>query len=45
MVQSIPMKRMGTPEELARAVLFFASDDSTYITGAELVVDGGMTQV
>jgi NAD(P)-dependent dehydrogenase (short-subunit alcohol dehydrogenase family) len=45
MVQSIPMKRMGTPEELARAVLFFASDDSSYITGAELVVDGGMTQV
>lgn len=45
LVQSIPMKRMGTPEELARAVLFFASDDSTYVTGAELVVDGGMTQV
>jgi NAD(P)-dependent dehydrogenase (short-subunit alcohol dehydrogenase family) len=37
--------RFGRIEELARAVLFFASDDSTYITGAELVVDGGMTQV
>lgn len=45
MVQSIPMKRMSTQEELARAVPFFALDDSTYITGAELVVDGGMTQI
>jgi NAD(P)-dependent dehydrogenase (short-subunit alcohol dehydrogenase family) len=39
------MKRMSTQEELARAVPFFALDDSTYITGAELVVDGGMTQI
>jgi 3alpha(or 20beta)-hydroxysteroid dehydrogenase len=45
MVESILIKRIGTPEELARAVPFFASDDSTYVTAAELVVDGGMTQV
>jgi NAD(P)-dependent dehydrogenase (short-subunit alcohol dehydrogenase family) len=45
MAQAVPMKRMGTPEELARVVLFLASDDSSYITGAEVVVDGGLTQV
>lgn len=41
----VPMKRMGTADEVARAVLFFASDDSTYTTGAELMVDGGWTQL
>jgi NAD(P)-dependent dehydrogenase (short-subunit alcohol dehydrogenase family) len=40
----IPMKRMGTSEEVAKAVLFFASDDSSFTTGEELMVDGGMTQ-
>ena len=40
-----PMKRMGTSEEVARATLFLASDDSSYITGIDLTVDGGMTQL
>ena len=41
----IPMKRMGTVEEVAYPVVFLASDDASYITGAELVVDGGTTCV
>lgn len=40
-----PMKRMGTPEEIAKAALFLASNDSSYITGIDLTVDGGMTQL
>jgi len=38
---AIPMKRSGRPEELAAAILFLASDDASFITGAELPVDGG----
>lgn len=38
---AIPMKRMGSPEEVARAVLFLASSEASYITGVELLVDGG----
>jgi NAD(P)-dependent dehydrogenase (short-subunit alcohol dehydrogenase family) len=40
-----PMGRMGTPDEAANAAVFLASDDSSYITGIELFVDGGMAQV
>jgi NAD(P)-dependent dehydrogenase (short-subunit alcohol dehydrogenase family) len=40
-----PMKRMGSPNEVATAALFLASDDSSYITGIDLTVDGGATQL
>ena len=43
LLDKTPMRRFGTPEEIARATLFFASADSAYVTGAELAVDGGMT--
>lgn len=39
--QRIPMRRAGTPEEMAAAALFLASDEATYITGSNLIVDGG----
>jgi NAD(P)-dependent dehydrogenase (short-subunit alcohol dehydrogenase family) len=41
----VPLGRVGTPDEIAKAVVFLASDDSSYITGAELFVDGGFAQV
>jgi NAD(P)-dependent dehydrogenase (short-subunit alcohol dehydrogenase family) len=42
---SVPLGRLGTPDEVAKAVVFLASDNSSYITGAELFVDGGFAQV
>ena len=41
----IPMRRRGTAEEMAKAMLFMASDDSSYCVGSELMADGGMTQL
>ena len=40
-----PMKRIGTADEIAKAALFLASDDSSYIAGVDLAVDGGLTQL
>lgn len=44
-LKSTPMGRMGTPEEVAQAVAFFASDEASYITGQVLSVDGGMVMM
>ena len=43
--QAIPLGRVGEPEDIARCALFLASDDASFITGAEIVVDGGATAV
>jgi NAD(P)-dependent dehydrogenase (short-subunit alcohol dehydrogenase family) len=45
LANSVPLGRLGTPDEIAKAVVFLASDDSSYITGTELFVDGGFAQV
>jgi NAD(P)-dependent dehydrogenase (short-subunit alcohol dehydrogenase family) len=44
-LSTVPLGRMGSPEEVAKAVAFLASDDSSYITGIELFVDGGIAQI
>ncbi|MED1951708.1 SDR family oxidoreductase [Brevibacillus centrosporus] len=43
LIQATPLQRLGQPADIARAALFLASDDSAYITGAELVIDGGFS--
>ena len=45
LTSAVPMGRMGTSDEIAKAVSFLASDDASFITGIELFVDGGMAQV
>jgi NAD(P)-dependent dehydrogenase (short-subunit alcohol dehydrogenase family) len=44
-IVNIPLGRVGTPDEIAKAVVFLASDDSSFVNGIELFVDGGMAQV
>src|SRR3981081_3567972 len=44
-VSTVPMGRMGEPDEVAKAALYLASDDSSFVTGIELFVDGGRAQV
>jgi NAD(P)-dependent dehydrogenase (short-subunit alcohol dehydrogenase family) len=41
----VPMKRLGRPEEIAKTVLFLASEDSSFLLGTEIVADGGMSQL
>jgi len=45
MASQVPLGRMGQPDEIAKAVVFLASDDASYVNGVELFVDGGMAQV
>ena len=42
-IKGFPLGRLGEPEDIANATLFFLSDESSWITGANLVVDGGLT--
>lgn len=44
-VANIPLGRVGTPDEIGKAVVFLMSDDSSFVNGVELFVDGGMTQI
>jgi len=44
-ISTIPLGRMGTPDEIAKVAVFLASDDSSFVTGIELFVDGGMAQI
>jgi NAD(P)-dependent dehydrogenase (short-subunit alcohol dehydrogenase family) len=42
---TVPLGRLGKPDEIAKAIVFLASDDSSFVTGTELFVDGGFAQV
>jgi len=42
-LKTVPMRRMGQPEEIADAVLFLASSQSSFVTGADFAIDGGMS--
>jgi NAD(P)-dependent dehydrogenase (short-subunit alcohol dehydrogenase family) len=44
-VALVPLGRIGTPDDLGKAAVFLASNDSAYITGIELFVDGGLAQI
>jgi 3-oxoacyl-[acyl-carrier protein] reductase len=43
MEEAVPLGRLGTPRDIANAVLFLASDEASYITGTTIIVDGGQT--
>ena len=45
LIASVPLGRLGTPDEIARAAVFLASDDSSFVTGTEMFVDGGAAQI
>jgi NAD(P)-dependent dehydrogenase (short-subunit alcohol dehydrogenase family) len=44
-LSTVPMGRMGEPEEVAKVALFLASDDSSFVTGIELFIDGSRAQI
>jgi NAD(P)-dependent dehydrogenase (short-subunit alcohol dehydrogenase family) len=45
LASQVPLGRVGEPEEIAKAVVFLASDDASFVNGSELFVDGGLAQV
>ena len=44
-LESVPMKRLGTVDEIAYGILYLASDEAAFVTGVDLVIDGGMTAI
>ena len=44
-LKKVPMRRMGTPDDIAPSVVFLLSDESKYITGQNLIIDGGWTAI